>query len=146
MSNNSDNRIPMQTILKVTHVYGAEPAGILLQMATNEGELIDIFLSKALVAEPGTSCRPRSTNRCRADRRPYSSGSRGAWRHCAAAAASRRSSSRSMWRRASWINSPRSELTENVRRSVSMSSPSISSWSAISSPRPRLGIGAFRPG
>jgi hypothetical protein len=51
MSNDSDNRIPMQTILKVTHVYGAEPAGILLQMATNEGELIDIFLSKTLVAE-----------------------------------------------------------------------------------------------
>jgi hypothetical protein len=41
----------MKTILKVTHVYGAEPAGILLQMATNEGEVIDIFLSKALVAE-----------------------------------------------------------------------------------------------
>ena len=51
MSNDSDNRISMQTILKVTHVYGAEPAGILLQMATNEGEVIDIFLSKALVAE-----------------------------------------------------------------------------------------------
>jgi hypothetical protein len=51
MSNDSDNRISMQTILKVTHVYGAEPAGILLQMATNEGEVIDLFLSKALVTE-----------------------------------------------------------------------------------------------
>jgi hypothetical protein len=51
MSNDSDNRISMQTILKVTHVYGAEPAGILLQMATNEGEVIDLFLSKTLVAE-----------------------------------------------------------------------------------------------
>jgi hypothetical protein len=51
MSNDSDNRITMKTILKVTHVYGAEPAGILLQMATSEGEVIDIFLSKALVAE-----------------------------------------------------------------------------------------------
>jgi hypothetical protein len=51
MSNDSDNRIPMKTILKVTHVYGAEPAGILLQLASNEGEVLDIFLSKALVAE-----------------------------------------------------------------------------------------------
>jgi hypothetical protein len=51
MSNDSDNRISMKTILKVTHVYGAEPAGILLQMATNEGEVIDIFLPKVLVAE-----------------------------------------------------------------------------------------------
>jgi hypothetical protein len=41
----------MKTILKVMHVYGAEPAGILLQMTTSEGEVIDIFLSKALVAE-----------------------------------------------------------------------------------------------
>jgi hypothetical protein len=40
----------MKTILKVTHVFGAEPAGILVQMTTNEGEVIDIFLSKALVA------------------------------------------------------------------------------------------------
>jgi hypothetical protein len=51
MSNDSDNRIPMKTILKVTHVYGAEPAGILLQLASNEGEVLDIFLSKALVAD-----------------------------------------------------------------------------------------------
>jgi hypothetical protein len=51
MSNDSDNRITMKTILKVTHVYGAEPAGILLQLASNEGEVLDIFLSKALVAE-----------------------------------------------------------------------------------------------
>jgi hypothetical protein len=51
MSNDSDNRISMKTILKVTHVYGAEPAGILLQMATNEGEVIDLFLSRALVAQ-----------------------------------------------------------------------------------------------
>jgi hypothetical protein len=51
MSNDSDNRISMKTILKVMHVYGAEPAGILLQMTTSEGEVIDIFLSKALVAE-----------------------------------------------------------------------------------------------
>jgi hypothetical protein len=50
MSNDSDNRISMKTILKVIHVYGAEPAGILLQMTTNEGEVIDVFLSKALVA------------------------------------------------------------------------------------------------
>jgi hypothetical protein len=49
MSNDSDNRISMKTILKVTHVYGAEPAGILLQMTTNEGEVIDVFLSKGLV-------------------------------------------------------------------------------------------------
>jgi hypothetical protein len=49
MSNDSDNRISMKTILKVTHVYGTEPAGILLQMTTNEGEVIEIFLSKALV-------------------------------------------------------------------------------------------------
>jgi len=51
MSNDSDNRISMKTILKVMHVYGAEPAGILLQMTTSEGEVIDIFLAKALVAE-----------------------------------------------------------------------------------------------
>jgi|GraSoi2013_115cm_1033766.scaffolds.fasta_scaffold528703_1 hypothetical protein len=51
MSNESDNRISMKTILKVMHVYGAEPAGILLQMTTSEGEVIDIFLSKALVAQ-----------------------------------------------------------------------------------------------
>jgi hypothetical protein len=51
MSNDSDNRISMKTILKVMHVYGAEPAGILLQMTTSEGEVIDIFLSQALVAE-----------------------------------------------------------------------------------------------
>jgi hypothetical protein len=51
MSNDSDNRISMKTILKVMHVYGAEPAGILLQMTSSEGEVIDIFLSKALVAE-----------------------------------------------------------------------------------------------
>ena len=51
MSNESDNRISMKTILKVIHVYGAEPAGILLQMTTSEGEVIDIFLSKALVAQ-----------------------------------------------------------------------------------------------
>jgi hypothetical protein len=51
MSNESDNRISMKTILKVTHVYGTEPAGILLQMTTSDGEVIDIFLSKALAAE-----------------------------------------------------------------------------------------------
>jgi hypothetical protein len=51
MSNDSDNRISMKNIFKVTHVYGAEPAGILLQMTTSDGELIDIFLSKALAAE-----------------------------------------------------------------------------------------------
>jgi hypothetical protein len=51
MSNDSDNRISMKTIFKVTHVYGAEPAGILLQMTTSDGELIDIFLSKALAME-----------------------------------------------------------------------------------------------
>jgi hypothetical protein len=50
MSNDSDNRFSMKTILKVTHVYGTEPAGILLQMTTSEGEIMDIFLSKALVA------------------------------------------------------------------------------------------------
>jgi hypothetical protein len=50
MTNDSDNRISMKTILNVIHVYGAEPAGILLQMTTSEGEVIDIFLSKALVA------------------------------------------------------------------------------------------------
>jgi hypothetical protein len=49
LSNDSANRISMKTILNVTHVYGAEPAGILLQMTTNEGEVIDVFLSKALV-------------------------------------------------------------------------------------------------
>jgi len=49
MSNESDNRISMKTISKVTHVFGTEPAGILLQMVTNEGEVIDVFLSKDLV-------------------------------------------------------------------------------------------------
>ena len=51
MSNESENRFAMKTILKVTHVFGAEPAGILLQMTTSDGEVMDIFLSKALVAE-----------------------------------------------------------------------------------------------
>jgi hypothetical protein len=51
MSNDSDNRISMKTIFKVTHVYGAEPAGILLQMATSDGELIDIFLSRTIAME-----------------------------------------------------------------------------------------------
>jgi hypothetical protein len=51
MNNDSDNRISMKTISKVMHVYGTEPAGIMLQMTTNDGEVIDIFLSKALVAE-----------------------------------------------------------------------------------------------
>ena len=51
MSNDSDNRISLKNILKVTQVYGAEPAGILLQMTTNEGEVIDVFLSKGLVME-----------------------------------------------------------------------------------------------
>ena len=51
MSNESENRFSMTTILKVTHVFGAEPAGILLQMTTSDGEVMDIFLSKALVAE-----------------------------------------------------------------------------------------------
>jgi hypothetical protein len=51
MSNESENRFSMKTILKVTHVFGAEPAGILLQMTTSEGEVMDIFLSTALVAE-----------------------------------------------------------------------------------------------
>ena len=50
MSNDSDNRISMKTVLKVTHVFGAEPAGILLQMVTSEGEVIDVFLSRELVA------------------------------------------------------------------------------------------------
>jgi hypothetical protein len=49
MSNESNNRIYMKTISKVTHVFGAEPAGILLQMVTSEGEVIDVFLSKELV-------------------------------------------------------------------------------------------------
>jgi hypothetical protein len=49
MSNESDNRISMKTISKVTHVYGTEPAGILLQMTTNEGEVMDVFLSKEQV-------------------------------------------------------------------------------------------------
>jgi hypothetical protein len=49
MSNDSNNRIDMKTISKVTHVFGAEPAGILLQMVTSEGEVIDVFLSKDLV-------------------------------------------------------------------------------------------------
>jgi hypothetical protein len=39
----------MKTITKVTHVYGTEPAGIMLQMATNEGEVIDVFLPKDIV-------------------------------------------------------------------------------------------------
>jgi hypothetical protein len=50
MSNDSDNRISMKTISKVVHIYGTEPAGILLQMTTNEGEVIDIFLSRELVS------------------------------------------------------------------------------------------------
>jgi hypothetical protein len=49
MSNDSDNRILMKTITKVTHVYGTEPAGIMLQMTTNEGEIIDVFLPKEIV-------------------------------------------------------------------------------------------------
>jgi hypothetical protein len=49
MSNDSDNRISMKTVSKVTHVFGAEPAGILLQMVTSEEEVIDVFLSKELV-------------------------------------------------------------------------------------------------
>lgn len=49
MSNDSDNRISMKTISKVIHVFGMEPAGILLQMTTSEGEVIDVFLSKDLV-------------------------------------------------------------------------------------------------
>jgi hypothetical protein len=51
MSNDSDNRFSMKTILTVTHVFGMEPAGILLQMTTSEGEILDIFLPKALVVE-----------------------------------------------------------------------------------------------
>jgi hypothetical protein len=51
MNNDSENRIAMKTILKVTHVFGLEPAGILVQMTTSDGEVIDIFLSKALAAE-----------------------------------------------------------------------------------------------
>ena len=51
MSNKSDNRISMKTISKVTHVFGAEPAGILLQMVTNEGEVIDVFLSRDMVVQ-----------------------------------------------------------------------------------------------
>jgi hypothetical protein len=50
MSNESDNRISMKTISKVIHVFGMEPAGILLQMTTNEGEVMDVFLSRDLVA------------------------------------------------------------------------------------------------
>ena len=49
MSNESNNRIYMKTISKVTHVFGAEPAGILLQMVTSEEEVIDVFLSKEVV-------------------------------------------------------------------------------------------------
>ena len=49
MSKESDNRISMKTISNVIHVYGTEPAGILLQMTTNEGEVMDVFLSKELV-------------------------------------------------------------------------------------------------
>ena len=51
MSNESENRISMKTISKVTHVFGAEPAGILLQMVTNEGEVIDVFLSRDMVVQ-----------------------------------------------------------------------------------------------
>jgi len=51
MSNESENRFAMKTILKVMHVFGAEPDGILLQMTTSDGEVMDIFLSRALVAE-----------------------------------------------------------------------------------------------
>ncbi len=51
MSNESENRISMKTISKVTHVFGAEPAGILLQMVTNEGEVIDVFLSRDMVTQ-----------------------------------------------------------------------------------------------
>ncbi len=51
MNNESDNRISMKTISKVTHVFGAEPAGILLQMVTSEGEVIDVFLPRDIVAE-----------------------------------------------------------------------------------------------
>jgi hypothetical protein len=51
MSNDSDNRIAMKTITKVTHVYGTEPAGIMLQMTSNEGEVIDVFLPKDIVQE-----------------------------------------------------------------------------------------------
>jgi hypothetical protein len=49
MSNDSYNRIAMKTITKVTHVYGTEPAGIMLQMTTNEGEVIDLFLPRDIV-------------------------------------------------------------------------------------------------
>jgi hypothetical protein len=48
-TNESDNRIAMKTISNAIHVFGTEPAGILLQMTTNEGEVMDIFLSKELV-------------------------------------------------------------------------------------------------
>jgi hypothetical protein len=51
MSNESTNRISMKTIAKVTHVYGTEPAGVMLQMTTSEGEVIDVFLSRTLMAE-----------------------------------------------------------------------------------------------
>jgi hypothetical protein len=51
MSNDSENRIAMKTIVKVLHVYGTEPAGIILQMTANDGEVIDIFLSKGFAAE-----------------------------------------------------------------------------------------------
>jgi hypothetical protein len=53
MSNESYNRVAMKTISKVVHVYGTEPAGIMLQMTTNEGEVIDVFLPKDIVK--GTS-------------------------------------------------------------------------------------------
>ena len=49
MSNESYNRVAMKTISKVVHVYGTEPAGIMLQMTTNEGEVIDVFLPKDIV-------------------------------------------------------------------------------------------------
>jgi len=49
MTNDSDNRISMKTISNVVHVYGTEPAGIMLQMTTNEGEVIDAFLPKEIV-------------------------------------------------------------------------------------------------
>lgn len=41
--------IPMKSISKIAHIYGAEPAGICLQMTTAEGELISVYLSKEQV-------------------------------------------------------------------------------------------------
>ena len=61
MSNDSENRIAMKTIVKVLHVYGTEPAGIMLQLTTNDGEVIDIFLSRPSQRRRGKSCKPRST-------------------------------------------------------------------------------------